>query len=360
MTERFQGSMLDCIRNTAQAAINIADHREINCAALITLLDSLSEPINEILLIGSGTSSTTAITSRCFVERVTGIATHVVYPNDFLYNCTVRNPQALHVFTSQTGTSKVCFEAMKQVQQWGYPSLVISQSAQTPMAQAADCFLTMDCGIEEYPMRTTGYSATVMTHMAMAISIAQHYGRSTETEAAKLTEEIRACSKRLPQVIERTLEWMKQAKRKMLRSDLIVFTGADALAGVSLEGAMKVWETPQIASVGYEIEEGIHGPNYGYNSRHCVIVLNDGGREDQKCRGLARYMKEVWNNGFLIGAHPIDEEDLELPVVSPDLCVIDFAAVVQTIAFKLAEDQGRDLGAHHDNSRMNAYFKTHQ
>lgn len=360
MNGRFQCSMLDCIRASADAAHSIADHRRQNGEALIQLMTNRPQPIDEILLIGSGTSSTSAITSRCYVERISGLRTHVVYPNDFLYNSTVRNPNALHVFTSQTGTSKVCFEALRLVQQLGYPHLVISESADTPMAQAADCFLTMDCGREEYPMRTTGYSASVMTHMGMAITIAEVTGRCSEAEADALTDEIRAAADRLPGVIDRTLEWLKSAKRKMLRSDLIVFTGGDALYGVSLEGAMKVWETPQIASVGYEIEEGIHGPNYGYNSRHCVIVLNDGGREDQKCRNLARYMKEVWNNGFLIGAHPVDEEDLELTITSPDLCVIDFAAVVQTIAYKLAEDQGRDLYAHHDNSRMNAYFKTHQ
>lgn len=360
MTGHFRGTMLDCIRNTSIAAQDIANHRIQNSESLIALLKSRSEPINEILFIGSGTSSTSAITSRCFVERITKISTRVIYPNDFIHNTYVRNPSALHVFTSQTGTSKVCFEALNMVQEWGYPALVISESATTPMAVASHYFWPLECEAEEYPMRTTGYSATVMTHMAMAITLGQYYGHCSNQEAQRLTDEIGAVAKRLPGVIEQALIWIKQAKRKMLRSDLIVFTGADAMVGVSLEGAMKVWETPQIASVGYEIEEGIHGPNYGYNSRHCVIVLNDGGRENQKCLSLARYMKEVWNNGFVIGANPIDEEDCKLDIVSKDCCVLDFAAVVQVIAYQLALDQGRDLTAHHDNSRMNAYFKTHQ
>ncbi len=360
MGGRFNCSMLDCIKSTSKAARNIARHRRENCAQLIACLQERGKAIDEIVFVGSGTSGTSAITSRSYVERVSGLRTSVIYPNDFIFNTFVRNDHALYVFTSQTGTSKVCFEAMKLVQELGFAHVVISEAADTPMAKAGQCFLSMDCGKEEYPMRTVGYSATVMTHMAMAISIAEFYGKCTAEEAEVMTQEIEAVADRLPKVIDASLAWLKMAKRKMLRSDLIVFTGADALYGVSLEGAMKVWETPQIASVGYEIEEGIHGPNYGYNSRHCVIVLNDGKRENNKCVNLARYMKEVWNNGFLIGANPIDAEDLGLELPSSELACIDFAAVVQTIAYKLAEDQGRDLYAHHDNSRMESYFKTHQ
>lgn len=60
---------------------------------------------------------------------------------------------------------------------------------------------------------------------------------------------------------------------------------------------MKVWECPQIASVGYELEEGMHGPNYGYNSNHCVIVLNDGRKEK---KGMAAVMRLFTNDEEVI------------------------------------------------------------
>lgn len=125
-------------------------------------------------------------------------------------------------------------------------------------------------------------------------------------------------------------------------------------------GAVKVWELPQMISIGYELEEGIHGPNYGYNSNHCVVILNDGGREDKKALALGRWMKEVHHNGLLVGSSVAAADDLKLDVRCGDFSVLEFAPVVQIIAYRLANDMGRDLFAPHDNSVMERYFKTHR
>lgn len=356
---RFNCSMLDCIKQGAQACYNIVHNRKKNIENLICYLGEDITKLNEIVLVGSGTSSTSALTSKSFIEKVTHLKTQVVYPNDFIHNTYAYNPHALYIFTSQTGTSIVACQALELVKQKGFKHVAISEQSTTKIAQMADCFVTMDCGIEEYPMRTVGYTASVLTHMMIGCEIGYALGVLSTEEYNDLIFEASLLSENYYPTIEKTMEWLKFNKRKMLRSDLIVFTGADDLYGVSLEGAMKVWETPQIASVGYEIEEGIHGPNYGYNSRHCVIVLNDGGRENNKCNALARYMKDIYHNGFLIGVNIIDQEDFAYTPVTKNFHCIEFAPIVQTIAYRLAEDSGRDLYQHHDNSVMESYFKTH-
>ena len=357
---RFSCSMLDCIRSTEDAARNIVSHRKDNTRQLMELLSQREKPISSIVFVGSGTSSTSAITAKAFVEKASGLRTSVIFPNDFLYNTYVYVEGGLYVFTSQTGTSKVALECMRFIAEKGYDYLVISESKETPMAKEARCFLTMDCGIEEYPMRTVGYSATVMTDMILGLEIGLYYHHLSNKEYDHYIEEISAIASRQPIVVEKTLKWLETSKRRFLRSDLIVFTGCDALYGVALEGAMKVWETLQTASVGYELEEGIHGPNYGYNHRHLVVVLNHGGRENEKAQALARYMKDIFKNGLLIGKNPIDSDDLELDLPDEDTSCIDLATVVQIIAYVTARDQGRDLYKHHDNSLMDSYFKTHQ
>lgn len=359
-TSRFSCSMLDCIKSTEKACDNIIKHREKNTFKVLKLIKERKNPISSIVFIGSGTSSTAPITASNFVEKVTKMHTEVKYPDVFLHNTYAYDPNALYVFISQTGTSKVCQKALDFVSEKGYSYVVISETEDTPMAKDAKAVLIMDCGIEEYPMRTVGYSASVLTCMLLALEIAKLYKRIDEKEYIAYIEQIKETGKRQPKVIEKTLEWLNVAKRQMLRSDLIVFTGADELYGVALEGAMKVWETLQTASVGYELEEGLHGPNYGYNSRHCIIVLNKGGRENDKARALASYMKKVWGNGLLVGVNPLDENDLELEDVSNDFSCIDFATVCQVIAYKTARDQGRDLYKKHDNSLMDSYFKTHK
>lgn len=359
MTNRFKCSMLDCINNTQSVVIKIIDQRKEHFKAFFDYLDEAVYNLEEIIFVGSGTSNTSAVTSRIFVEKVTKIKTSVITSNDFLYNTFVYNPKGLYVFTSQTGTSIVALEALNLIKEKGYLNVAISESETTPIALAADSFITMACGKEEYPMRTTGYSASVLTHMIMGLEIALRRKTITEERYDQYILDASKIASSHKEIVNKTLKWLEFNKFKMLRSDLIVFTGADALYGVSLEGAMKVWETLQVASVGYEIEEGLHGPNYGYNHRHCVIVLNDGGRENKKNLALAKYMKEVWQNGFVVGQNVIDEEDLAIDLQTNDFYPLEFAPVVQVIAYELARAEGRDLYAHHDNSKMDSYFKTH-
>lgn len=350
--------MLDCIRDTEAAVRNIAAHRKENTKELTAYL-SQGKPVSRIILVGSGSSNTAAITARAWMEKITKLPVQVALPNVVLYETAAYDPDALYVFTSQTGTSKMVGEALKFIQKAGIRNTVISEASTSPMAKQGDTFVNMDCGIEEYPMRTVGYTSTVMTMMVIALEIASMYGTCTEEEYQAIVTEMEKTADRVPVVIDKAIVWAEKVRRQILRSDLIVFTGGDEMYGVALEGAMKIWETLQTASVGYEIEDGIHGPNYGYNYRHCVITLNNGRRESAKCHALASYMKDVWHNGLQIGADPIDENDLELAIPDNEMAYVDMVLACQVLTYVTARDQGRDLMLHHDNSRMEAYFTTH-
>lgn len=349
-------SFLDCIERVPSILEGILQNREEHFR---DLKKAVSErKIDEIIFIGSGTSNTSAVTARPFAEKASGLRTTVVSSNEFMFDRYVRNPNALYVFTSQTGTSGFVRKAQKKFREEGYLTAAISEAPDTPLASESQIYIDMGCGKEEYPMRTIGYCASVFTQMLMGLEIGKLYGHLTQeaydgylSQAQRVPESSRA-------VCAGALLWMDRAKRKMLRSQLIVFTGAGPLYGLSLEGAMKVWETPQIASVGYELEEGMHGPNYGYSSNHCVIVLNDG-TEEEKGLALARWMKEVKNNGFVVGNAVVDEEDLKTDLKTADFTALELAPAVQIIAYRLAFDGGRDLFAPHDNSVMESYFKTH-
>ncbi len=282
-------SLLECIERIPSLLKSIFENRHILQKEMFEYLaeDGLQN-LSRIILIGSGTSSTSGTTAAYFANKVAGVPVTAVIPSEFCHNTYHYDPNALYVFISQTGTSKLTQQAMDLVQAKGYKNICVSESKDTPMAKSAACFLDMGCGYEEYPMRTIGYSTTVFTLQ------------------------------------------------------------------------IKAWETPKMTSVGLELEEGLHGANYGYNHNHCVIVFNDGGIDSLKALSLSRYMREVFSNGLAIGAEVVCEDDLKLELCGENFCCLQFAAVGQTITYKLALDQGRDLPAPHDNSIMYSYFTTHK
>lgn len=86
--------------------------------------------------------------------------------------------------------------------------------------------------------------------------------------------------------------------------------------------------------------------------------MNDG-TEKKKALALAGYMKEVHGNGFVAGSSVHGEDDLLVALKTKDYTCLELAPVVQVLVYRLANDQGRDLFAPHDNSIMESYFRTH-
>lgn len=350
-------TMLDCIRRVPALLDAIRISRVQTMEQLLSLYPVGS--FSEICLIGSGTSFTSASTAQYMMEKYCGMRVSVMLPNEFLRARTYRNPKALHLFITQTGTSSALLEALEICRKNGLMNAVMSERADTPAAEQSAAFVCMGCGQEEYLIRTIGYSTTVCSLMLMGISIGLANGTLAENNADELDCQLQAAIASIPDVIDRTLRWMDTSRRRIMRSRFIAFTGVGALYGVAMEGAVKVWEGPQYPSAGYELDEGMHGPNYGYNSNDAVIILNDGAPGCEKALGLARYMKNELHNGYIFGLNAIDSQDLAFIPAGGDFCCLEFAAAVQTFMYRLATDGGRDFAIVDKHEVMYSYFNSH-
>lgn len=352
-------TLLDCIERIPSCIENILAKQDEAFAPLEAYVKDKIQEIDEIVFIGSGTSNTVAMTSQPFVERISGIRTKVVYPNDYMEEGRVYNPKALHVFTSQTGSSTVVCQVMEKLDKLGYLCVSFTDSPESMLAKISPCHVCINCGKEEYGMRTIGYTTSVLNHMLMAMRLGLMKGTITKERYDELEKQA-ACVPDSHRVIsENTKGWFQMNKRQIMRSRCIAFTGPGMYYGLALESAVKFWEMPQVISMGYELEEGLHGPNYGYDYPHCVIVFNDGGKESDKALSLARYMKDVFHNGLVIGAKVVDEKDLVIDSKAGEFAVLEYSAVPQVMAYFLTIDGGRDLLKKSDHRVMSSYFRTH-
>ncbi len=352
-------SMLDCIKRVPSLLEVILEKREETFYEIFNKYGERLIKTDEIVLVGSGTSNTSAVTAKYLAERASGVRVTVVTPNEFIDSLTFRNKEALYIFVSQTGTSKLTMKALGIAEENGWMTGVISEASTTPASQRAGAYINMGSGTEEYPMRTIGYSTSVLTIMLLGMELGKRKGFLKEESYQDYVYQAKRAVANIETVIEKTMAWLDTDRRNMMQADCIVFTGAGALYGVALEGAVKVWETPQIISMGYELEEGMHGPNYGYTHRHCVLVLNDGGVDKDRAVSMCKFMKFEKNNGFMIGADAVDSHDLSFEVRGGEFSSLEFAAAVQVISYRLAVAQGRDLFAPHDNRVMMSYFQSH-
>lgn len=359
MEKRFEVTLLECIQRIPSLAERAIQNRAQIAQSILRAMGQRQEALEEILLVGSGTSNTAANTAKYFMEQASGLPVRTVLPDDYLRSLPGRESRELVIAISQTGTSIMTRKCLDRAKQAGALTVAMCEAKDRDFVSAADLFLDMGCGHEEHPTRTIGYSLTVLTLMLLGLELGKAAGRLSEASYNSYVKEAEGLPAALKTVTADAMKWLDRSRWQMLRSDAIIFTGLGSLYGVAIEASTKVWELPKIASFGYDLDECMHGPNYGFNARHCVIVLDDGETDSDRALALANYMKKEFRNGLVVGPRVIDESDLQLTADCGPFNCLCYAAAVQILSDRLAEDCGRDLLAPHDNHVMNSYFVSH-
>ncbi|MFR2345413.1 MAG: SIS domain-containing protein, partial [Acutalibacteraceae bacterium] len=143
-------TLLDCIKRIPSRLEWILENRAVLQAPVFDYLGGRLAELDQIVLVGSGTSATSAQTAAYFMEEASGLETRAVVPSEFCRPGRVHRKKALYLFISQTGTSRLTRAAQALAQREGLLHAAVSESAETPAAREAACFLDMGCGEEEY------------------------------------------------------------------------------------------------------------------------------------------------------------------------------------------------------------------
>ena len=352
-------TLLDCIKRFSTVSDSLLEKREETFRQLIEVIDKSGKMISRIILCGSGSSYNETVTARGFIEKVTGKPVTAVLPNELLHNTYVYDADALYVFVSQSGTSTLTQQAADLVRSKGAVTACVTAFPDNPLAGKVDAYIEQGVGKEEYGFVTIGFDTGVFTLMLMGLQLGKHFGSINEQQYQQYLDMAARLPESQKSIIEKTMAWFDLNKEQLLRTATFTIYGAGPLYGIALEAALKILEVAKRnVSVGYEIDDGMHGPTMGYTYANCVIGLNDGGVNADKFASLVRWDKEVMFNGFMFGKDPIDDKDLAFDCVAEDFRALEYAPAIQVLAYRLAVDIGVDLT---DRSRHQErkYFATH-
>ncbi|MEG0710235.1 MAG: SIS domain-containing protein [Longicatena sp.] len=353
-------TLLDCIYRVPTVIETIIENRKKIVKPIIEYLGNEINEINEIVLVGSGTSNTCSLTSHEFVEEASGLLTSVILPNPFL-NKSVYNSNALYIFTSQSGTSTLTQEALSKIKDLGYFNCSITENTDSSLAIASDVHVKMETDHEEFGQRTIGYCSSAFTQMMIAMEIGLVRATLTESKYDEYLNQAKAACKHHHEIYDKTMIWFDTNKWNLMNKDGFVFYGVGDLYGVAQEGALKSLEVAKrFLCVGYEMDDGMHGPTMGFTNRHGIIILNDG-RNQNIANGLAKYIKAEVSDAFVIGKNTIDEKDLAFEPIGGPFKYIEYAPVVEVLAYRLAVDYGIKVKEWKEQDPLpeGKYFNTH-
>ena len=317
----------------------------------------------EIVLIGSGSSYSTCLSARDFVEKASGLETFVMLPNVFI-NKTQYNSDTLYVFVSQTGTSSLVLKCADRLHELGQKSLALCGDKDAPLVKACDYFALIDLGYEEYSYATLGFACSLLTEMLLGLEIGVTRNYLTQDQYDAYIEEINKVANSNMDTIEKTITWFNKEKDNLLKAQNFILFGGNALWGIANEGALKIMEiTKTYISMGFEMDDGMHGPNYCFDERTIVFALNDG-KDNDNAISLMNLMKKEYQSGYMIGLNPMDDKDLLLDFKTINFTNLEILPFVQVLAYLLAVIIGMPIYEKTDprinTTKGKGYFNMHE
>ena len=329
-------TMLDCIRQTAQVADYLFDNSMEVTAAVEELLKDKIDAIDEIVMVGSGSSHNAIVTAIPFMEKVSNVQVHGFFPNTFL-NKTVFNKNALYIFVSQSGTSKLVTDMIVKANENGLTTLAVTDDATSPIATEAKAHVALHVNNEPFGYRTVGFCATFLALQLVALRMGLMKGFLTKEDYDCYIADGKKAVKNHPSVVEKTLQWFEGKEDILKPTRTHIFYGSGDLYGIALEGALKLLEVAkQYMAIGYEQEDGLHGPCMGFIKGDVVIALSDGTRDRELAHSVVRFSKNELGQGYIFGVDPEDENDLEFEICSENFKCLEVAPAVEVLSYMMA------------------------
>ena len=301
--------------------------------------------IREIVIVASGSSYNAAFTAKMFLENVCGFRVTLVYPNIFVHYGAEIRKEALHLFISQGGKTKLVYEGLLLAKKAGCVTYAMTADRECVIADAADHFVDMGCGEEEYLYRTIGFSATAASVMMFGADLAVRQGMIGEEKLAEIKEDLHRAAGNLERIRQETLVWYEENKFSLLRRSTMMISAAGDLWPIAQESDIKAMEMVPMMTKSYELEEFIHGPQNAFHDGMLFVLYSKQGEDEEKVKKIAAFLKQEIGFCAVVGAAADreDKKDLELTVKSRYFAPLEYITFMQVAAYKMADARGRDL-----------------
>ncbi len=292
--------------------------------------------IRTLVFVASGSSYNAAFAARQFLEEECSLRTQLYYPNVFLRHERIWDKEALYVFLSQGGSTKMVYLSALKAKEAGCLTCAVTADVNSPVGRACDISLDMGCGEEEFLYRTLGYSMTAATACFLGMALAG-------LDRGPYERDLSALAENLPRVREAADAWYEKNRFSLLRRNKVMLAGSGQLWPTAQEADIKLMEMVPMMTRSYELEEFIHGPQNCFGDDMLFFILAKAGEDEEKVRAIASFLKEEIGFCAVVGDVSCDSRDLVIEPVSRYFCFLEYITVFQVLAFRMATDRGRDL-----------------
>ncbi len=272
---------------------------------------------DEVVAVACGSAYHAAVVFQYVAEKLARVPVRTELASEFRYRDPILKKNTLVVAVSQSGETADTLAALREAKARGAKTVAVVNVRGSSAAREADFPLYTCAGPEIAVATTKAYGAQLAAGYLLALGMAHAWGRLSDSELSRYTEELLALPAKMESVLSRAEEVRTFAKaHASVRDVFMIGRGIDY--AVCLEGALKLKEVAYVHTEAYAAGELKHGAiSLIENGVLVVGVLTQSGvaaktrsnLEETKARGgkavTVSFAEEGEEGGFLLP--PVEE-----------------------------------------------------
>jgi glucosamine 6-phosphate synthetase-like amidotransferase/phosphosugar isomerase protein len=317
--------------------------------------------IEQLYLIGSGTSYHASFAAKRFMEKTLKMPVHVSYPLVFKDIETVFNKNTLVIGSSHGGKSNSTLAGLDKARQSGLKTIASTVVHDSEIVKHADVVLYCELGEENTGPKTKGYFCAAVLHMLFALAAALRKGLITQDEEQGYIERIQKSTDNIPVIAGAADAWYKVHADELKKSKRIVVIGYENNIATYMEGTLKILEAVRYSVTGYELEEFMHGIYHSIWDDSFIFYIGAKGQYYPRLLKLKDYFEQRTPHSFLFSGDTTqrNEKNCIAPFIDDgEFSFLEYIVPLQVIARRLSADLGIDCNVSSDadfHKKMGSY-----
>ncbi len=225
----------------------------------LTLDDDDIDVIDNVYIIGCGTSYHAGLVARELIERWARIPTTVEVASEFRYRDPIVSSSTLVIALSQSGETADTLAAVRIARSKGARVFAITNCIGSRITRESDGTLYVKANMEISVAATKSFLAQIACLALIAIFLGQKKGRLNTRQVSSLYNELRETPSQIEDILQDTAV-IEQAAKMIAKAHSVMYVGRGVGSTVCHEGALKLKEVSYLHAEAYPAGELKHGP----------------------------------------------------------------------------------------------------
>ena len=304
--------------------------------------------LNEVILLGMGTSLHAAMIGEYLLEDWVGLPARAVDASEFRYRRPTFADNALGVVITQSGETADTLVALQQAKSRGALTVAVTNVIASSAARDADGAIYLHAGPEIGVASTKTFNSHLVSLCLLAMRLATANGRISLERRHELVEALRTLPEHVKGVLARDKEILGLAN-KYSKYRNFMYAGRGIGYPVALEGALKLKEISYIHAEGTSGGELKHGPIALLDDQFPVVAICTASPTKDKM--VSNVHEIVARDAPVLaliteGDHSLDDvatDVIQMPAVEEAAGAILNSVLLQLFAYYIGVELGQDV-----------------